>query len=178
MPIEISCNNCQAILRVADEHAGKSARCPQCSTVIPIPLTPLESPPNETSSSNESGYWNEKTQDVPGGSNPYATPKPTPNPYANPTAMGGLGLQPHRGPLILTLGITSLVCFCLFFAAIPAIIMANEDLRKMDNGIMNADGRSITTAGKVIGIVALILNGLGFLIQVLFGLLGAVVQGI
>ncbi|MEM9410900.1 MAG: hypothetical protein AAGA30_07290 [Planctomycetota bacterium] len=37
MPIEFQCPICQHSLRVADEHAGKSARCPSCQQVVPIP---------------------------------------------------------------------------------------------------------------------------------------------
>ena len=173
MPIEISCSNCQAILRVADEHAGKSARCPQCSTVIPIPLTPL--PDEQSAASN----WQGQPAEQPGASdNPYSTPAtPTSNPYAAPTTKPGMGhgWEAHRGPTILVLGIVSLVC--CFFAAIPAIIMANEDLRKMDQGVMNPDGRALTTAGKIIGIVSLIMNAVVIVIQILFVFVGAVAPG-
>ncbi len=37
MPIEFSCNQCSATLRVPEEHAGKKARCPGCSTVLDVP---------------------------------------------------------------------------------------------------------------------------------------------
>jgi hypothetical protein len=37
MAIEFSCPQCSRILRVSDEHAGKSARCPDCQTIMSIP---------------------------------------------------------------------------------------------------------------------------------------------
>ena len=37
MPIQFSCTNCNKQLRVADESAGKKAKCPQCQTVIQVP---------------------------------------------------------------------------------------------------------------------------------------------
>jgi predicted Zn finger-like uncharacterized protein len=40
MPIEIECANCSARLRVADEHQGKTVRCPKCKKPIPVPAAP------------------------------------------------------------------------------------------------------------------------------------------
>jgi hypothetical protein len=37
MAIETNCLGCGQRLRVADEHAGKKARCPNCQTINPIP---------------------------------------------------------------------------------------------------------------------------------------------
>lgn len=168
MPIEVSCNNCQAVLRVADEHAGKSARCPQCSNIVAIP----------SSSANAGTFDHPPGEGAPGSSaaNPYGAGNLEPtvnqgtNPYTAPTQHGPrAGVQEHRGTTILVLGIVSLVC-CVI-AGIPAIIMANEDLRKMDQGIMDSTGRSVTNVGKILGIVGLVLAALGIVLQLLlFGL--------
>ena len=37
MPIETICQTCARKLRVADEYAGKKARCPQCGTIYVVP---------------------------------------------------------------------------------------------------------------------------------------------
>jgi phage FluMu protein Com len=37
MPIQFNCQQCGKTLSVADEHAGKSASCPDCKTVMKIP---------------------------------------------------------------------------------------------------------------------------------------------
>jgi len=37
MAIETHCQGCQKLLRVADEHAGKPARCPGCGTIYTVP---------------------------------------------------------------------------------------------------------------------------------------------
>jgi hypothetical protein len=37
MPIETQCQGCGKRLRVADEHAGKLAKCPQCQAVYTVP---------------------------------------------------------------------------------------------------------------------------------------------
>ncbi len=41
MPIEIVCESCSARLRVADEHQGKTVRCPKCKKPIPVPTAPV-----------------------------------------------------------------------------------------------------------------------------------------
>lgn len=64
-------------------------------------------------------------------------------------------LKPHRGGAVLTLGILGLViCFLL---GVIAWVMANTDLREMNLGLMDPAGRSMTQAGKICGIVSVVL---------------------
>jgi hypothetical protein len=84
-------------------------------------------------------------------------------------------MKPHRGTLILVLGILSLV-FCGVFTAIPAWVMGSSDLKEMDAGLMDPTGRSITNVGKILGIVSVSLTVLAFVAGVVlmaFGLLTA-----
>ena len=37
MAVETRCNQCGTILTIADEHAGKLARCPSCRTQYTVP---------------------------------------------------------------------------------------------------------------------------------------------
>ena len=70
MPIEFQCSVCQTVLRTPDGSQGKSARCPGCSNVQPIPGGPSGAP------------------DIPEGI-PVSAPAPAParnNPYAKPTS--------------------------------------------------------------------------------------------
>jgi uncharacterized membrane protein YccF (DUF307 family) len=70
-------------------------------------------------------------------------------------------MQPHRGTMILVFGILGLiVCFPF---GIVAWVMGNTDLKAMDAGTMDPEGRGTTQAGKIIGIVTTILNVLGFI---------------
>ncbi len=50
---------------------------------------------------------------------------------------------------------------------IVAWVMGSTDLKAMDAGTMDPEGRSITQAGKIIGMIATILNIIGLF----FGLL-------
>ena len=79
-------------------------------------------------------------------------------------------MKPHRGTLILVLGILGLViCGPL---GIAAWIMGSGDLKQMDAGAMDPAGRSTTQAGKICGMIATILLILGVIIGALFLLFG------
>lgn len=88
-------------------------------------------------------------------------------------------LEPHRGTAILVLGIVGLVVgllgsFCCSIFAIAgcvcgiiAWVMANKDLREMAAGTMDPTGRGMTQAGKICGIISVILGIVVFIISLL-----------
>ena len=88
--------------------------------------------------------------------------------------MSGTPLRPHRGTLILVFGILSLVV-CGFFLGIPAWIMGNADLRAMAAGEMDRSGEGLTKAGKICGMIAVILDIVGILVGGLLLLLFVIV---
>jgi hypothetical protein len=65
--------------------------------------------------------------------------------------------EPHRGTAILVMGVLSLFVFPLPFGLI-AWIWANEDLRKMRDGLMDPEGRGTTQAGKICGMISTLLS--------------------
>jgi hypothetical protein len=69
--------------------------------------------------------------------------------------------------MILAFGILGIIC-CLAFG-IAAWIMGNRDLAEMAAGRMDRSGEGITSAGKILGIIAVVLQILG-LIYALFTL--------
>ncbi len=89
-------------------------------------------------------------------------------------------LAPHRGVSILVLGIVGLVVglfgsFCCgvfgiagLICGIIAWVMGNNDLRQMDAGVMDPTGRGLTQAGKICGIISVILSIVLFIISLLF----------
>ena len=83
-------------------------------------------------------------------------------------------MKPHRGTLILVLGILGLViCGPL---GIAAWIMGNGDLKEIDAGAMDSSGRSLTNAGRICGMIATILMIVWVLIAIAvfgLGILGA-----
>jgi len=64
------------------------------------------------------------------------------------------------------LGILSLiVCGPL---GIAAWIMGNNDLREIDSGVMDPEGRGMTQAGRICGMIACILMALSILAAIAF----------
>ncbi len=89
---------------------------------------------------------------------------------AQPPAQGAL--KPHRGAVVLTLGILGIVpCF---ICGIIAWVMGNNDIREMDAGAMDPAGRGMTQAGKICGIIGVILQ----CIVLAFWLLSILVFGV
>lgn len=79
-------------------------------------------------------------------------------------------LTPHRGVLILVLGIVSL----MFGITAPfAWFLGRQDLAEMDAGRMDPEGRSITQVGTIIGMIVTILFILSVLAWIAFFVLFA-----
>jgi hypothetical protein len=90
--------------------------------------------------------------------------------------------EPHRGSLILTLGIISICIFPLSFMCsifgiifhvigaglgIAAWTMGSRDLKKIRSGSIDPAGQGTTQTGMICGIVGTILCGLGALVLLL-----------
>ena len=79
----------------------------------------------------------------------------------------GSALRPHRGTLILVLGILGIVCSC-FPLGIVAWVLGHQDIKDMDAGTMDPTGRGMAQAGKILGIISVALTVLGLM---LYGLM-------
>ncbi len=73
-------------------------------------------------------------------------------------------VQPHRGTIILVLGILSLVV-CGIMGPI-AWVMGNTDLREMAAGRMDRSGEGATQAGRICGMIATILMIVGLVFSI------------
>jgi hypothetical protein len=80
-----------------------------------------------------------------------------------PPSMGMM--QPHRGVMILVFGILGLI-LCVIFG-IVAWVMGSGDLKQMDAGAMDPSGRGLTQAGKICGMIGVILNIVAIVLYVL-----------
>ena len=74
--------------------------------------------------------------------------------------------------MVLVLGILGLVC--CFICGIVAWVMGNADLAEMDAGTMDPEGRGLTQAGKICGIVSVALNVIGLLVGLLLMIIGVI----
>jgi len=87
---------------------------------------------------------------------------------------GQSGLQPHRGVVILVLGILGLVV--CFICGIIAWVMGNTDLREMREGRMDPSGMGLTNAGRICGMISVILAIVGVILGVLLGIAGVLAK--
>jgi predicted Zn finger-like uncharacterized protein len=84
-------------------------------------------------------------------------------------------VEPHRGGLVLTLGILGLV-LCPFLGPF-AWYMGAEDLDKMRRGVMDKSGYGATQAGYILGIIATVFTVIGCLFGILWAILFGVAAG-
>ena len=89
-----------------------------------------------------------------------------------PQAPAGMPVKPHRGGMILAFGIIGIVCSCIIFA-ILAWVMGGGDLKEMAAGRMDRTGEGMTKAGKIIGMIATILQIVVFVIWIILVAVGA-----
>lgn len=82
-----------------------------------------------------------------------------------------LTLAPHRGVAVLVLGILGINLFPL---GIAAWVMGHYDLLEMDAGRMDPSGRGLTAAGRICGIIGVVLACVGGLVgMALLSVVGA-----
>lgn len=183
MSIVTTCPGCGRTLQVEVEHAGKQARCPACNEIYTIPASSPQVPTNDDDgcwhmrtpegqtygpvdkaelnswvqegrvtadcllSSERQPAWVQADAVYPDlrpvrTSPRLATQQPAPR-Y----------IQPHRGVLVLILGILSWATLLCPIFGICAWVMGSADLREMRAGRMDSSGMSLTHAGQVIGMV-------------------------
>jgi len=95
-----------------------------------------------------------------------------------PTQAQTIELAPHRGTLILVLGILGLVISCLPFG-IVAWVMGKGDLNKIKAGSMDPEGKGLTTGGMICGIIGTVFFAISLLywVFVLLVVFGAIATG-
>lgn len=143
MPVQITCPTCRGPLRVPEELFGKRVQCPTCEAIFIAEVEGNPQPAERATSEPATQYAENASY-------------PRRRDY-RPSA--GHYLQPHRGGLILGLGIASLiVCGPL---GIAAWVMGNSDLAAMRRGEMDPTGEGNTQAGRICGMVASILMIVG-----------------
>ncbi len=158
MPETIPCPECGRALRLPEELIGQEVRCPICQAtfVAEVPASPL---PTYT------------VREEPLPPRRRSDDQDLRRPHRSPRAPGDDYRVPHRGTLVLTLGILSIVLSCCFPAGWIlggiAIARASEDLREMARGEMDRAGWGLTQAGKICAIFGVVLATLAFFLHVL-----------
>jgi len=81
-------------------------------------------------------------------------------------------MKPHRGVLILVLGILGLI-MCGIFTGIPAWIMGKNDLKAIAAGEMDPAGQGLTKVGYILGIISVALTAIMVVVGVVAAVAGA-----
>ncbi len=106
---------------------------------------------------------------------PAPTPLPTfqaPSPFATNLARYQ---TPHRGGLILVLGLLGFVVGCPIFS-LMAWVMGSGDLREIRSGRMDPSGEGLTRAGQILGML-IAIPSIVIAVIVLFVIVVAAVHG-
>jgi hypothetical protein len=169
MPEVIACPKCDRKLRVPEENFGKMAQCPACQFTfvaqppsnepLPPPLPPAVIPVEEEHDapqpSRRGGWFDEARR----------------RRQQRDAGDGDLNFdydsgprRSHRGGAVLALGILGIVFACIPILGgalgLIAVSMASGDLQEMARRRMDRSGHSVTQAGQVCGIIAMVLSGL------------------
>jgi hypothetical protein len=87
-------------------------------------------------------------------------------------ASGGVAGQAyrsaHRGGMILALGIMAICCNIAAVPGILAWILGSSDLKQMEAGRMDPEGRGMTQAGMIMGMVMTIFVIIGIVFMICY----------
>ena len=176
MPIQTSCPSCGKTLRVPDDLVGKNVKCPSCQMqfIASEGTGAAESPPPlpPESQSERERYREEAPAARPSSRRQRARDDDDfDDDDDRPRRRRREDYAPHRGTMILVLGILSLVG-CGIFTGIPAWIMGNNDLKEIRAGRMDPDGEQLTNIGRILGMISCGLTVLSFFFICLITLIG------
>jgi len=127
------------------------------------------------------GRWRPATDFFPGlptAPAPAPAPSPTTYPWSAQQAAemsgGGRGYaNPHRGGLILVLGLLGFMMTCPIFS-LMAWVMGSHDLAEMRAGRMDRSGEGLTQAGQILGMILSVICVIGCGITLFIFLFAAV----
>jgi hypothetical protein len=165
----IACPNCQRQLQVPENFFGQMVQCPDCQHQFqagpaasglqagtPAPEKPASAPrPKPDDDDSDEAPRRRRPADD-DDDDDFRMSRPRHH------------LTPHRGVLVLIMGILAICCVGAPVTGIIAWILGNNDLKEMDAGRMDPEGRGQTQIGKVLGMISTILTVLAFVAYCLF----------
>jgi hypothetical protein len=162
----ITCPHCQRKLNLQEDYLGQAVQCPACGGQFTAELTPPSPPPPRPAPARPVEEP-QREYDRPAGSRDYYEPPRRRRHYDDDyDDYDRRYRRPHRGAVILTLGILGLALFWIPLAGWVmggiALGMGNSDEVEMARGVMDRSGKGQTQAGKICGLIAVILSTLTF----------------
>ena len=170
----VACPSCQRQLQVPGQYLGQKVQCPECRHMFVATTTTVSTQPLPTSSASPAAGSTEKSKprryddddETPRRRRDFDDDDDDFEDFHPPRRLRNR-FTPHRGGLIMALGLVALVGGMSFCA--PALIgpvawaLGSWDLREIRAGRMDPEGEGMTRAGQVCGIVASVMLLLGTL---------------
>lgn len=173
--IEFACPYCSKILKTKDDKAGLRAACPGCGAEVAVPVAASSPDTVLDVEVVESEAGAEKACPMCGSKIRAAARKCR---YCGEVLDGRRSrVAPHRGVTILVLGLVSwfLCAVCGLFGVICGAIaysMGTHDLKEMDAGRMDDEGRTLTQIGRIVALLQIILSVLMIVVAVVMIVIG------
>ena len=151
----IACPACQRKLQVPADFFGKLVQCPECkhSFTAGAPAPPRPTPAAERPRDAAPPRYDDE-DDRPR----RRRPRDEEDGFDSASSRRSRYLTPHRGGMVLTLGILSWV-ICPIFGPF-AWYLGQADLAEIRAGRMDPEGEGMTQAGRILGMVHTILAAL------------------
>jgi hypothetical protein len=184
----VNCLSCGRSLRVPEELIGRHVKCPACEHTFVAEVAGAAPPPPEPAARERSErserYHEEDQPRRRSASSREDEDEDRPRRRGrrhddeededDRPRRSRRHLEPHRGSLILALGIASLFTMPLILGPL-AWVLGNHDIAEIRAGRMDPEGESNTNTGRIIGMVMTILSLIGVLIACLIG--GLIIVG-
>ncbi|MFL5339960.1 MAG: hypothetical protein ACJ8F7_07405 [Gemmataceae bacterium] len=158
MPLVVECPSCGRKLKVPDELMGKSVRCADCANTFVAEKPRSADPPPAPVRVRDDEYEDDRPRR---------------------SRRRDSFAEQHRGGMILAFGIISIVVGGVgLVTGILAWVWGRADLKKMDAGQMDPEGRNITQIGYILGIIGTIIHALGLVFVCLYFIVVIVIMGV
>src|SRR5262249_30042364 len=161
MPTDVDCPSCSQKLRVPDDLLGKHVKCPACKTMFSASVRGLapsqrvvNEPPVRSSAVTAAREDPQQQESDEGEEDTDARPSKR----RRLRRRRERDYQPHRGTIILVLGILAIVTGLHLILGPIAWIMGNNDLKEIHAGRMDPEGEGTTNIGRILGMVATIIG--------------------
>jgi hypothetical protein len=189
MPEIITCPSCQRKLQVPEEYSGQTVQCPECKhTFVAGAAVQAPAATSPTADVERVPEWDkpatrpERVREDVGEDEEEERPRRRRRRFEDeedderPRRRHRI---PHRGGMILTFGILSIVLLagCGPIFGPMAWLMGNTDLAQIRAGTMEREGEGLTQAGRILGIVATIMWAVMVAVYCLFFTLFGIVGG-
>lgn len=183
----VTCPACARKLQVPEDFFGKTVQCPECKQMFEARATgaaPAAAPQDQYAPTND--LFPARAQP---GREQYLDAYERDRPRRRRSAEEDEDdddrpdrrrLEPHRGGMILALGILAIVGIASIPLGPLAWILGNADLKAMRAGRMDPSGEGQTNIGRVLGMISTLLIVVSlfgmctfFVFMVLLGITGA-----